>query len=53
MRVKEYKNKINNNKKKARDPYISPPYGGATAETIFIKFGRVAETRELITLLNF
>jgi len=51
MRVKEYKNK-NNTNKKARDPYISPPRGGATAEMIFTKLGRVADTRDVITLSN-
>jgi len=39
--------------KKARDPYISPPRGGATAETIFSKLDRVAETRDEITVSNF
>jgi len=56
MRVKEYKNKNNNKKiiiKKARDPYISPPRGGATADTIFTKLDRVAETRNVITLSKF
>jgi len=39
--------------KKARDPYISPLRGGATAETIFTKLGRFAETRDVITLSKF
>jgi len=51
MRVKEYKKIIMI--KKARDPYISPPRGGATAQTIFSKLGGVAETRDVITLYKF
>ena len=47
-RVNEYKKK-----KKARDPYISPPRGGATARTIFTKLGRVGETRDVINLAKF
>jgi len=39
--------------KKTRDLYISPPRGSATAETIFTKLGRVAETRNVITLFKF
>jgi len=48
MRVKEYKHKNNNNNKK-RDPYISPPCEGATADTNFTKLGRIAETRDVVT----
>jgi len=38
---------------KARDPHISPSRGGAIAETIFTKLGRVAETLDVITLSKF
>jgi len=37
----------------SRHPYISIPRGGATADTIFTKLGRVAETRDVITLSKF
>ena len=36
--------------KKARDPYISPPRGGATADTIPTKLGRIGGPRDLINL---
>jgi len=32
---------------------ITPSCGGATAETIYSKLGRVAETRDVITLSKF
>jgi hypothetical protein len=49
-RVKEYKNKYNNNNKKARDPYISQPRGGATADLIFTKLRRAGGKRDVINL---
>jgi len=51
MRVKEYKNKNNNKRHGTR--FISAPRAGNTAETIFTKLGRVAETRDVITLSKF
>ena len=35
-------------RKKARDPYISPPRGGTTAETIPTKLGNVVYPRDVI-----
>jgi len=51
MRVKEYKNKIIIIKKGTR-PSISPLRGGATAESIFTKLGRIAETRDVVITLS-
>jgi len=48
-RVKEYKNK-NKNKIKGTGPVYFTTTWGATAETIFTKPGRVAETHDVITL---
>ena len=39
--------------KKARDPDISSQRGGATADTIPTKFGRVVDPRDVITLAKF
>ena len=38
---------------KARDPYISPPRGGAPAHTIRTKLVKVDETRDVINLAKF
>ena len=40
-------------KEKARDPDISPPRGGATADTIPIRFSRVVDPRDVISLAKF
>ena len=35
--------------KKTRDPYISPPRGGATADLYPTKLGRIGEPLDVIT----
>jgi len=43
------RNKKTKTKIKGRDLYISAPRGGAIADTIFTRLGRVAETHDVIT----
>ena len=50
VRKEKNKQKI---KWKARDPDISPHRGGAAADTIPTKLGRVVDPRDVITLAKF
>jgi len=52
MRVKEYKNKQNNNERHATRLFHHH-VGLPTPFTIFTKIGRVAETRDVFTLAKF